>query len=109
MFLTQHDSDTYVDPRRNSSADQNLLTVTCSPVGHPGLRGLDGIFQSDGLERLHQAAGLYGWDGTGWTARLCHFPPKRGSDRPARVGHMGDACRRRRPTTPAHPPGATSS
>ncbi len=63
MFLTQHDSDTYVDPRRTSSADQNLLTVTCSPVGHPGLRGLDGIFQSDGLERLHQAAGLYGWDG----------------------------------------------
>jgi hypothetical protein len=77
MFLTQHDSDTYVDPRRTSSADQNLLTVTCSPVGHPGLRGLDGIFQSDGLERLRQAASLYGWDG--WTARLRRFPRQRGS------------------------------
>jgi hypothetical protein len=63
MFLTQHDSDTSVDPRRTSSADQNLLTVTCSPVGHPGLRSADGIFQSDGLKRLRQAADLYGWGG----------------------------------------------
>ncbi|MFE3414496.1 hypothetical protein ACFXMT_41190 [Streptomyces mirabilis] len=63
MFLTQHDSDTYVDPRRTFSADQNLLTGTCSPVGHPGLRGADGIFQSDGLERLRRAAGMYGCGG----------------------------------------------
>ncbi|MER5923711.1 hypothetical protein [Streptomyces mirabilis] len=63
MFLTQSDSDTYVDPRRTSSADQNLLTVACSPLGHTGLRGLDGIFQSGGLERRRRAAGMYGWGG----------------------------------------------
>lgn len=75
MCLTQHDSDTYVDPRRTSNADQNLLTVTCSPVGHPGLRGADGIFQSEGPERLRQAADCTA--GAGWTARLCRFPLKR--------------------------------
>jgi hypothetical protein len=99
MFLSQHDSDTYVDSRRTSSSDQNLLTVACSPLGHTGLRGLDGIFQSGGLERFRRAAGVYGWGGL--DDRLRRFPLKRrsatarqrGSDRPARVGQMGDACR----------------
>jgi hypothetical protein len=118
---------------------QNLLTVTCSLVCHPGHRGLDGIFQSDGLEHFTQCAaaaqgernepqflpnsstsftlrsparptmgGLLpsslrasgGPVRLGRVGRLRRFPLKRGSDRPARVGHTGDACRRRRPATP---------